>query len=73
MSFLTKCNFCKLKVLEEIAKEQGKSIHLRNSNEYGGVYVHELGPGEPVNTADWDEGNPQIRAWFMELSDSCVC
>lgn len=67
MSILTMCNHCSLKHIRERARREGKIVTLRN----GYVHVHKA--SEPIDTRKWDDGNKQIVAWFMELTNYCVC
>lgn len=68
------CNYCKLRILRQIAEAHGRFIRKRPAPD-GGVNVYEvpdasrhydLQPG----TEDHDE---YFKTWFPAVSDHCVC
>ncbi len=59
MSELTPCNYCDLKSIKARAKRDGKKVKTGPSKTLPGWTVVKVG-GEAV-------------AWFMKLTDHCVC
>lgn len=73
MSELTRCNYCSLRELCEKAQVVGFMVSLRMGWRDGfDVYVH---PKDIVILVyeRLGEHEPYWKAWFMELSDYCVC
>ena len=66
MSEETPCNYCSLKQMRASAEAQGKEVIL-----FGGdAYV--VPKGQPL--PDDMEGREKAwAAWFMELTNHCVC
>lgn len=58
MSDLTRCNYCDLLVIKSFAKEENKKVKLKANKEHGGIDVFV---------------DKKFVAWFMELTDHCVC
>lgn len=77
MSTLTMCNYCTLKKIREEAKAKKWRV---NSLPYTGkvgiqggtnIYVY---PGDiNLEKLNKDERKEYFVAWFMEISDHCVC
>ena len=68
MSSLTSCNHCDLKVIEARYKKK-KGLLVTKTGEFGlgGISYHYLKTGEELPSDD------NFVAWFMELTDHCVC
>lgn len=65
------CNHCTLKAITQRARREGKRVVRRPENfGLGGVAVHVLESGEQV---DVNEESTTRVAWFMELTEGCVC
>ena len=74
MSDLTICNYCRLQAMRRRAKEDGKKITIRGGNPEQGlpagidIFVH------PKTFKNEDRFQIQYKvAWFMELTEGCVC
>jgi hypothetical protein len=74
MSELTPCNYCSLNSIRRRAKESGLKVTLRHNRGGLDVYTHppEIEIKEKVSDRT-DEPNEYWRAWFMVLTDHCVC
>lgn len=59
MSELTRCNYCSLQEMRQLAKERGAKVIL-GRDEYGWI------------TARYSDKKEPSR-WFKELSERCVC
>lgn len=71
MSDLTPCNFCTLQALRKRARAKGKRLTLFPGTTAGGVDVL-IHPG--VTRAELKRNRDlYFAAWFMELTDHCVC
>lgn len=59
MSELTMCNYCTLQRMKEVAEQRGCEVILEKDEQgwTGARYSDEQEPS----------------AWFLELTDSCVC
>lgn len=66
VSELTPCNFCSLKRMKERAELSGKEVILR------GLDAYIVPKGQPLPT-DPAELEKAWAAWFMELTNHCVC
>jgi len=76
------CNYCTLKWIKRRLKK-GERIVKRNSPFMGGIDIFVLKKGEEMpssyrgpcdelpNGDKWYDSHH--KAWFMELSDHCVC
>lgn len=75
MSELTPCNYCSLQRIKRGAKEQGAKVYVRPSEFMGGYDVFVVPKGEKLDTSIGKDGNHgyQWEAWFMEITDRCVC
>jgi len=74
MSDLTICNFCRLQGYRRQAKENNKKVSVRTGTPYKNlpagiaIYIH------PKELKNEDRFQKQFHvAWFMELTDRCVC
>lgn len=65
MSELTPCNYCSLKRLKASAEARGNEVILRLA--HGGTNAYLVKKGEKVQPGD------EPVAWFMELTNHCVC
>ena len=59
MSELTPCNYCTYKGIKERCKKEGKKVKLVSSKEIPGWRAVKI-EGKEV-------------AWFMEITNHCVC
>jgi hypothetical protein len=66
MSELTPCNYCSLERIKARAKKEGRVIVTVIGQN---VYVH---PPE-IKRKDLGPDGPYWVAWFMSLTDHCVC
>jgi len=77
MSELTPCNYCSLQGIKARAKMNGCKVYLRNSTgSLGGIDVFVVPLGKKLDTRVDERGESiggQWKAWFMELTDHCVC
>lgn len=83
MSELTKCNFCSLRELKRRARKEGTRIVIRaNPGKLKGVDVYLVPKGVKVPqkimaTTEGKHGDmfhvKYFAAWFMALTDYCVC
>lgn len=65
MSELTRCNYCTLKDIKRKAKKEGKKVIVkRGKHNFEDSF---MGPGIDVFIDD------KKTAWFMELTNHCVC
>jgi hypothetical protein len=71
MSTLTTCNFCSLRSIRARADKDGKIVDVRPAD--GGLAVFVRRPEVTPDYRSPDDGNTQWVAWFMSLSDGCVC
>ena len=62
MSALTKCNRCRLDRMKERAKQRGVDVMLVTDN-----------PSMPGWTGARYTDRDAPNAWFMELTDECIC
>jgi hypothetical protein len=70
MSELTPCNYCTLKSIKRRAEEGGMTVTLLN----GDVYVHPATVAiKELSSGEDGEREQYWRAWFMKLTDHCVC
>ena len=77
MSELTQCNYCSMKDIKREAKGKGHRVVTREgTGQLGGINVYILPPGVEMAKVikDDDEFSKKyFVAWFMKLSESCVC
>ncbi len=67
MSELTSCNYCDYKRIVVTRKdEEGKLVTTSGGFGLGGINIHFVKPGE-------EPTDDNFVAWFMELTDHCVC
>ncbi len=67
MSELTSCNYCNYKRIKARRKEQeGRIVTASGDFGLGGINIHFVKTGDKPS-----EDN--FVAWFMELTDHCVC
>ena len=64
MSDLTQCNYCSLKQIKRNAKEGGKKVEVAPA-----TIEFEASVGKGVHV----KVDGKIVAWFMELTNHCVC
>lgn len=68
MSSLTPCNYCSLNRIKwRISKEIGGLVTAPGNFGLGGTSYHH------VLTTDEEPSEDNFVAWFMELTDHCVC
>ena len=67
MSELTTCNYCTLQNIRARARKNGLQVTIEGSN----CYVHPR--WVKLDRLNKDEKEPYFVAWFMELTDHCVC
>lgn len=74
MSDLTPCNYCNLNRIKRYAKREGRTVALHpgvpTQGLPGDVNIYVVPPGEELITGD---ESPHFAAWFMELTNHCVC
>jgi hypothetical protein len=68
MSELTSCNYCDLLQIKSRAKAEGKIVVLRPAKKEDEYYIG----GTDCIVIDKD-GKENKAAWFMEISNHCVC
>ena len=63
MSELTPCNYCSYERMKAMCKESGEKIRLKKPDDK-----------EMADLMQWAvEIDGEEVAWFMELTDHCVC
>jgi hypothetical protein len=72
MSELTPCNYCSLRNIRRRAERKGLNVTLRHEGSGTTVYIH---PSDVTEFPLREDGEPDeyFAAWFMALTDHCVC
>ena len=82
MSELTPCNYCTLQWIKQRAKKAGNQVVVRKGGWFNGVDVFVVPPGigipEVIDSGDDKHNGDEFTkkyfcAWFMKLTDHCVC
>jgi len=70
MSEFTTCNYCKLRDIKANAKKTNSKVKIKSDIKYGGKKVFIYNESEQL---DESEDSEHFEAWFMALTDHCVC
>ncbi len=80
MSSLTQCNYCSLKGIRRRAKSDGNRVVTCGNVKWtsdGGLNVYvmppEVAPPPGSIKEDSDFHDAYFVAWFMAMTDGCVC